>query len=62
MRWKQSKVILQECGNTAQVCRDEIWKGKTPLVLNLVRDTKVNMKGFYLQSGSKNKTRENTGA
>lgn len=44
-----------------QVCRDRIWKGKNPLVLKLVRDTKVNMKGFYIQSGSKNKTRENTG-
>lgn len=58
MRWKQSQVTLRECGDTAQVCRDGIWKGKALLVLNLVRDIKVNMKDFCMQTGTKTKTRK----
>lgn len=44
--------------DTAQACRNAIWKVKPYLELNLTRDIKGSQKDFYKYNGDKRKTKE----
>lgn len=46
--------MTQKNTDIAQICKDSVRKAN--LVLNLVRDTKGNKKGFYRYSSSKKST------
>lgn len=59
-RWKQGWVTREEYRDTVRVCRGTVRKVKGHLELDLVRDVKGNMKGFYKYI-SRKRMRENMG-
>ncbi|KFO80809.1 hypothetical protein N303_13751, partial [Cuculus canorus] len=55
---KQGQGNWEEYRDAAQLCRDGIRKAKAQLELNLARDVKTKMKGFYRYVNQKRKVRE----
>ena len=57
-RWKQGCVSWEEYRAVVYVCRDRIRKAKAQMELNLARDVKDNMKGFYGYIGRRRRAKE----
>lgn len=51
----------EECRDSVWAWRDKVREAKARLNLNLLRDVKVNKRGFYRYSSSKRKMMENEG-
>jgi len=59
--WKQGQVSWEEYREIVQVARDQVWKAKALIELNLARDVKDNKKSFYRYVSDKWKSSENVG-
>ncbi|CAM4592414.1 unnamed protein product [Caretta caretta] len=51
----------EEYKNIARACRNEIWRAKSHLELQLARDIKSKKKGFFRYVGNKKKAKESVG-
>jgi len=57
-QWKQGQVSWEEYRDAAWLCRVDTGKATVQLGLNLARDAKNNMKGFYRYVSQKRKVKE----
>lgn len=46
-KWKQGKIMWEECRDITQVCRNEVRKAKAQMELNLAKNLKGNKKAFH---------------
>jgi len=59
--WKEGQATWEGYRNVVRACKDVMRNAKAHLELNLARDVKDNMKGFFKYISSKRKTRDNAG-
>jgi len=59
--WKEGQATWEDYRNVFRACKDAPRKAKAHLELNLARDVRSNMKGFFNYVSSKGKTRDNVG-
>ena len=57
-QWKHECVTREEYRNAVWTCRDGIRKAKAQMELNLARDVKNNMEGFYRYTGQKRQVKD----
>lgn len=57
-QWKQEHMAWEKYRDAVQTCRDENRKTKAQMGLNLARNVKNNVKGFYRYSVQRRQTKE----